>query len=75
MNTATHAHTVEEPTFELARQAIGTLRTLRDKLSPAERETLAILLDKDAMEVITESEQQAKLGQLEPLEKVIASPA
>lgn len=75
MQTAIQTQTAEVPTFERARQAIGTLRTLREKLSPAERETLAILLDKDAMDTITESKAQAENGQFAPLEDAVASPS
>ncbi|GEM_PF-5393176 len=72
MEAATQTHTADMPIFERARQAIRTLSTLRDQLSPAERETLAILLDKDAMNTVAESQKQAQNGQFEPLEDAIA---
>lgn len=58
-------------TFEKTREAVMTIKTLRPTLSPAEVETLLLLLDSDAMETIEHSVAEAAAGQFEPLETVV----
>ena len=61
--------------FERARDALWTLRGLRHKLSRAEQETLAILIDQEAMETIAESQVQAERGEFHTLEEVVTTQA
>lgn len=73
MATATHTiHTHLHPyTFEKAREAVITIKTLRPALSPAEQETLAILFDSEAMETIEKSVEEADAGMFEPLRDAV----
>ena len=73
MAQATHTtHQHPHPyTFEKAREAVITIKALRPALSPAERETLSLLLDSDSMEAIEKSVEEADHGLLQPLEKVV----
>lgn len=59
------------PQFERARQAVATITTVRPQLSPSELETLALMLDADAMETIKGSIHEAQNGKFESLEDVI----
>ena len=59
-------------TFEKAREAVITIKTLRPTLSPAERETLALLMDSEAMEIIEKSVEESGSGIWEPLEDAVA---
>lgn len=70
MNTATSAHPY---TFEKAHEAVITLKTLKPALTPAELETLELLMDSDAMETIEQSVKEAASGQFEPLEQAVGS--
>lgn len=74
MNPATTtAHNHHHPyTFEKTREAVITIKTLQPTLSPAERETLAILLDSDAMSIIEKSAEEADAGNFETLEDAVA---
>jgi hypothetical protein len=67
MNTATPTRPY---TFEKAREAVITLKTLKPALSPAELETLELLMDSEAVETIEQSVKEATAGQFEPLEQV-----
>lgn len=58
-------------TFEKTREAVVTIKNLRPMLTSSELETLAILLDADAMETIEQSVEEAAASQLEPLEEAI----
>ena len=58
-------------TFEKAREAVITLKTLKPTLSPAELETLGLLMDNDAMETIEQSAKEAAAGQYQPLERAL----
>lgn len=60
-------------TFEKAREAVLTIKTLRHTLSPAEAETLSILLDVESMETIEKSIKEAEEGQFEPLEDAVGA--
>lgn len=73
MTTATSTiHKHPHPyTFEKAREAVITIKTLRPTLSPAEQETLAILLDSEAVETIEKSVDEADAGVFESLENAI----
>lgn len=66
----TSAHTPPYA-FEKAREAVMTLKTLRRTLSPAELETLALLLDNESMEIIGKSSEETKAGKFEKLEDAI----
>lgn len=70
MNTTTSAHPY---TFEKAREAVITLKTLKPALSPAELETLELLMDSDAMETIERSAKETAAGQFEPLEQAVGA--
>ena len=74
MATITHiTHQHPHPyTFERAREAVLTIKTLRPTLSPAEQETLALLLDSDAVETIEKSIEEADAGVFESLERAVA---
>jgi len=58
-------------TFEKAREAVLIIKTLRPTLSASERETLAILLDSNAMETIEKSIEESDTGVFEPLERAV----
>lgn len=74
MTTGAHtSHTHFHPyTFEKAREAVITIKTLRPTLSAAEQETLAILFDSEAMETIEKSVEEADAELFEPLENAIS---
>ncbi len=57
--------------FERARQAVATIATVRPQLSPSELESLALMLDPNAMEIIAQSVKDARNGDFESLEDVI----
>ena len=57
--------------FEKAREAALTLLILKEVLSPAELETLEILLDKKSLDQISKSLKEAKEKKLEPLENIL----
>lgn len=59
------------PQFEQARQAVTTITTLRPQLSSTELESLAIMLDHDAMTTIEQSIDDAERGDFEPLEVAV----
>ncbi len=67
----THRHP-HPYTFEKAREAVLMIQTLRPTLSSSELETLTLLLDKEALETIEKSVEEAEQGRLEPLEEVVA---
>ena len=57
--------------FEEAREAIIKLETLSRVLTPAELETLEILFDKHATAIIATSLQEAQLGKIESITKLL----
>ncbi|MBI2551916.1 hypothetical protein HYW17_01280 [Candidatus Uhrbacteria bacterium] len=70
--SATTIHNHPHPyTFEKAREAVITIKTLRPTLSATERETLALLLDSNAMETVEKSLEEAEAGMFEPLEDAV----
>lgn len=58
-------------TFEKAREAVVVIKTLCNTLTPGERETLALLMDSEAMDTIEKSVTEAESGNFEPLEKAV----
>jgi len=56
--------------FEDARDALIKLETLVHVLSPSEVETLEILLDREAMEIIGQGIEEAERGELIPIEQI-----
>ncbi len=57
--------------FEKAREAALTLLILKEMLTPAELETLEILLDKKSLDQISKSLKEAKQKKFEPLENIL----
>lgn len=57
--------------FERARQAVATITTIRPHLSSSELESLALMLDRNAMETIQKSFEDARNGDFESLEDVV----
>lgn len=57
--------------FEEAREAVITLKNLRKYLTPAELETLEILLDKNAVSQISNSLKEAEKEKFEPLKNIL----
>ncbi|MAG28792.1 hypothetical protein CL632_01430 [bacterium] len=57
--------------FEDAREAVFTLRDSRSSLSPQEKETLSILMDKELMGQLNTSLRDARDGKVEPLENIL----
>ena len=57
--------------LEDAREAIYRLRTLRPLLSPADAETLAILMDRELVEHLGKSLQEETSGKVEPLRNIL----
>ncbi|MEK7164865.1 MAG: hypothetical protein AAB779_02870 [Patescibacteria group bacterium] len=58
--------------FKQARAAVITLRDARQSLSPRELETLGVLFDKELMSDLRVSLDEARAGQVEPLENILA---
>ena len=58
--------------FEKAREAALTLLILKEMLTPAELETLEILLDKKSLDQISKSLKEAKQKKFEPLENILS---
>ena len=54
--------------FEEAQEAVVKIKTLRKFLSPADLETLEILLDKEAVATISKSVREASSGKFKPIE-------
>ena len=57
--------------FEKAREAALTLLALKEILTPAQLETLEILLDKKSLDQIAKSLKEAEKGKFEPLENIL----
>ena len=57
--------------FERARNAAIIIQPVRPMLTPAQLETLALLVDNDVMETIGQSIEEAKRGEHRPLEEAI----
>ena len=57
--------------FEEAREAAITLRNLRRHLTPAELETLEILLDKQTVSQLSKSLKETKNKKLEPIRSIL----
>ena len=57
--------------FEEAREALIKLETLSKLLTPTDLETLEILLDKNAINIISKSLKEAEAGKLEPIKKIL----
>ncbi|MBI4600128.1 hypothetical protein HY732_04400 [Candidatus Uhrbacteria bacterium] len=57
--------------FEQARQAVTTITAVRPHLFPSELESLALMLDRDAMATIEKSVHDARRGNFESLENAI----
>ncbi|MEK7125642.1 MAG: hypothetical protein AAB880_01875 [Patescibacteria group bacterium] len=58
--------------FKQAREALMTLRDAKPSLSPRELETLGVLFDKELMSDLRVSLDEARAGQVEPLENILA---
>ena len=57
--------------FKQAREAVITLRDTSSALSPRELETLGVLFDKELMSNLRVSLNEARAGQVEPLENIL----
>jgi len=57
--------------FEEAREAVIKLETLTQFLSPADLETLEILLDKETINFLSKSLAEAEKEKFEPIEKIL----
>ena len=57
--------------FETAQNAALTLRDLVSRLSPAERETLEMLLDKKLADHLSTSFKEARAGNFAPIESIL----
>ncbi|PIR07475.1 hypothetical protein COY65_01945 [Candidatus Jorgensenbacteria bacterium CG_4_10_14_0_8_um_filter_39_13] len=57
--------------FEEAREAVIKLETLARFLSPADLETLEILLDKKTINILSRSLAEAEKEKFEPIEKIL----
>jgi hypothetical protein len=57
--------------FEEAREAVITLKNLQKYLSPAELETLEILLDKKIVRQLSKSLKESDRRKLEPLKNIL----
>ncbi len=67
----TNAPLTPGPAFKKAKEAITTLKSVKRQLSPSELETLALLLDPEAVGTIQKSIGEAHLGQYEFLEDAV----
>lgn len=57
--------------FEKARESVLTLLALKEMLTPAELETLEILLDKKSLRQLSKSLKEAKEGKFKPIESIL----
>lgn len=57
--------------FEEAREAVIKLETLTRFLSPADLETLEILLDKKTVNLLSKSLAEAEKKKFEPIKKIL----
>lgn len=57
--------------LEEARDAVIKLKALQPLLSPEDEETLAILMDKQLIDQLTQSLKEAHKGKLEPLNSIL----
>lgn len=57
--------------FEEARETVIKLATLTRFLSPADLETLEILLDKKTVNLLSKSLAEAEKNKFEPIEKIL----
>lgn len=62
---------IQGQAFKQAREAVLTLRDARPSLSPRELETLGVLFDKELMSDLRLSLDEARAGQVEPLENIL----
>lgn len=57
--------------LEQAREAVVRLETLKAFLTPEDKETLSILIDKKLMALLGKSLTEAKKGKLVPLKSIL----
>lgn len=57
--------------FEQARQAVRTITAVRPQLSSSELESLALMLDHQAMNIIEQSRDDVRNGRFESLEDAV----
>lgn len=71
MSTIKHKTTQHFGVLEEAREAVVRLSTLQKFLSPADEETLALLMDKKFMDHLGKSLSEVKKAKLSPLVSVL----
>ena len=57
--------------FKEAHNAVTTLKRLKPLLSKRDKETLSLIIDKELMDTLTTSLQEAELGKCKPLETIL----
>ena len=57
--------------FKEAHNAVTTLKRLKPLLSKRDKETLSLIIDKELMDTLTTSLQEAELGKFKPLETIL----
>ena len=57
--------------FERAQEAVSTLKQTVRFLTPAQKETLMIMLDPEAMGQLEESLEDQRMGRVEPIESIL----
>ncbi|MBU2578718.1 hypothetical protein KKA09_01195 [Patescibacteria group bacterium] len=72
-NTIIKTKNIELKIFEEAREAIIKLETLSRLLPSSDLETLEILLDKKAVNLLSKSLKEAEKGKIKPIEKFFKS--
>lgn len=71
MSTTKHKSISTLGVFEEARETVVRLSTLQKFLSPADEESLALLMDKKFMKHFEQSLDDVKKGKIEPLSSVL----
>lgn len=62
---------VQPLAFEKAREAVIVLKTVNPLLTPSEKETLEILMDKELMEDLETSLADTQTGRISSLESIL----
>jgi len=71
MITKTAKQSISPLALEEAKDAVTKLKSIRPFLTPADEETLGILIDKELVSNLSKSLSEAKRGEYESLESVL----
>lgn len=71
MTTRTTTRPLNPLALEEAKDAVTKLKSIKPFLTPADEETLGILIDKELVKTLSKSLAEAKKGKYVPLESVL----